>query len=47
LFPGSAIIVASAQPEIRLRPEETVWIDFEQDWLHLFDGVTKRSSRVA
>ena len=38
LFLVSSIIVASVRPEVRLRPNEAVWIKFDQDRCHLFDG---------
>jgi multiple sugar transport system ATP-binding protein len=47
LFLGSTIIIASVPPDVQLRPDETVWIEFDQDRLHLFDGVTERALRVA
>jgi multiple sugar transport system ATP-binding protein len=37
---GKAIIVASVAPEFRLAPDENVWIGFDQERLHLFDGKT-------
>jgi multiple sugar transport system ATP-binding protein len=43
LFLGSSIIVASVRPDVRLRPDETVWIKFDQDGLHLFDGITEQA----
>jgi multiple sugar transport system ATP-binding protein len=32
---------------VRLRPDETVWIEFDQDRLHLFDEATKRALQAA
>ena len=43
LFLGNSIIVASASPNIRLQPDETVWIEFDQDRLHLFDAATDQA----
>jgi multiple sugar transport system ATP-binding protein len=37
---GASIIVASVAPEFRLAPDENVWIGFDQERLHLFDGKT-------
>ena len=37
---GEAMIVASVAPEFRLAPDEAVWIGFDQERLHLFDGKT-------
>jgi multiple sugar transport system ATP-binding protein len=47
LFLGNSIIIASVQPDVRLRPDETVWIEFDQDRLHLFDGATERALQLA
>ena len=38
VFLGNAIIIASVAPNVRLWPDETVWIEFDQERLHLFDG---------
>ena len=43
LFLGNSIIIASVPPDVRLRPDETVWIEFDQDRLHLFDEATERA----
>ena len=29
------------------KPDEAVWIEFDQDRLHLFDGVTERALQAA
>ena len=47
LFLGNSIIIASVAPDVRLRPDETVWIEFDQDRLHLFDGATERALQAA
>ena len=47
LFLGNSIIIASVAPNVRLRPDETVWIEFDQDRLHLFDGATERALQAA
>jgi multiple sugar transport system ATP-binding protein len=46
LFLGSAIIIASVPPDVRLRSDETVWIEFDQNRLHLFDGATEQTLRL-
>jgi multiple sugar transport system ATP-binding protein len=46
LFLGNSIIIASVPPDVRLRPDDTVWIEFDQDRLHLFDGATERALRA-
>ena len=35
---GSTIVVVSVDPDFRLAPDEPVWIEFDQDRIHLFDG---------
>jgi multiple sugar transport system ATP-binding protein len=47
LFLGNSIIIASVPPDVRLRPDEMVWIEFDQDRLHLFDGATERALQAA
>ena len=47
LFLGNSIIIASVPPDVRLRPDEAVWIEFDQDRLHLFDGATERALQAA
>ena len=46
-FWGTLFIIASVPPDVRLRPDETVWIEFDQDRLHLFDGATERALQAA
>jgi len=42
LFLGTSIIIASVPPGGGLRPDEAVWIEFDQDKLLLFDGGTEQ-----
>ncbi|MDR3470168.1 MAG: ABC transporter ATP-binding protein [Devosia sp.] len=37
---GSAIVVVSLDPHVPIAPDEPVWLAFDQDKLHLFDGET-------
>ena len=37
---GGQVAVVSVAPDVRLRSDETVWLEFDQDRLHLFDGET-------
>jgi multiple sugar transport system ATP-binding protein len=39
---GDASIIVSVSPGTRLRADEPVWIGFDQEKLHLFDGVTQQ-----
>ena len=43
VFLGGASLVVSVPPDTRLRADETVWIEFDQAKLHLFDGVTQQA----
>src|SRR5690606_14056561 len=40
LYLGSSIVIVSVEPTFQLRPDEPVWVAFDQDRLHLFDGET-------
>jgi multiple sugar transport system ATP-binding protein len=35
---GASTIIVSSPPHIRLRPNESVWVTFDQERLHLFDA---------
>jgi len=37
---GTATVVVSVAPDIRLAPDDPVWLSFDQAKLHLFDGRT-------
>jgi multiple sugar transport system ATP-binding protein len=39
---GTANVVVSAPPHVRLNPDDNVWIKFDQNKIHLFDGVTQQ-----
>jgi multiple sugar transport system ATP-binding protein len=40
VYLGSSIVVVSANPQLRLRADQPVWIGFDQARLHLFDAAT-------
>ena len=40
---GSSTIVVSIPPHVRLAADERVWIEFDQDKVHLFDGETQEA----
>ncbi len=40
---GSESIVVSVTPDVDLASDDSVWIDFDQDKLHLFDGQTQNA----
>jgi multiple sugar transport system ATP-binding protein len=35
---GKALIIVSVRPEIRVRPDDEVWIEFDREKTHLFDA---------
>ncbi len=45
-FLGGAIVNISLPPTILVAPDETVWLEFDQDRLHLFDGQTEMALRA-
>jgi len=42
VYLGKSIVVVSTDPQTRIKPDETVWISFDQSRLHLFDARTKQ-----
>ena len=46
LYLGDAIIIVSVEPSVRLKPDQPVWIEFDQARMHLFDGETKMALRA-
>jgi multiple sugar transport system ATP-binding protein len=40
---GEAVAVVSVPPDIRLAPDDPVWIAFDQQKLHLFDAATQQA----
>ena len=40
---GSALLVASTEASFRADPDDPIWIEFDQDHLHLFDAVTEQT----
>ena len=41
VYLGSSIVTVSVPPSVALSPDESVWIGFDQQRLHLFDGTTQ------
>ncbi len=41
------VVNISLPPTVELEPDELVWIEFDQDRLHLFDGETTRALKAA
>jgi multiple sugar transport system ATP-binding protein len=47
VYLGSAIVIVSLDPNVPIRPDEPVWVAFDQDRIHLFDGETQKALAVA
>jgi len=44
---GDTMIVVSVDPSVRLASDQPVWLEFDMNRLHLFDGETERRLRPA
>jgi multiple sugar transport system ATP-binding protein len=40
---GTPVVVVGVEPQVRIAPDEPVWLEFDQEKLHLFDGETQLS----
>ncbi len=40
---GASTVVVSVSPEVRLAPDDQVWVDFDQQKIHLFDATTEQA----
>jgi multiple sugar transport system ATP-binding protein len=40
---GSSIVVVSVGPDVRLAPDDQVWVEFDQQKIHLFDAGTQQA----
>jgi multiple sugar transport system ATP-binding protein len=47
VYLGSAIVIVSLDPNADIRPDEPVWVAFDQDRMHLFDGATQKALAAA
>ncbi len=47
VFINGAVVNISLDPSVVVRPDEMVWIEFDQDRLHLFDAVTTMALTAA
>ena len=45
VYLGKSIIVVSVAPDVKLAADDAVWIEFDQQRLHLFDGATEQALR--
>jgi multiple sugar transport system ATP-binding protein len=47
VFLGNSLVIVSVPPNVRLRADQPIWIEFDQERLHLFDGLTQRALQTA
>jgi multiple sugar transport system ATP-binding protein len=47
VFVDSDIVNVSLGPTVAIEPDEPVWIEFDQDRMHLFDGTTTAALKAA
>ena len=43
VYLGSNIVIVSVEPHVEIRPDEPVWVEFDQKRMHLFDGETQQA----
>jgi multiple sugar transport system ATP-binding protein len=43
IYLGSAIVIVSVDPNFAIEPDEPVWVSFDQERIHLFDGETQQA----
>jgi multiple sugar transport system ATP-binding protein len=43
----SEVVTISLPPSVAIEPDENVWVEFDQDQVHLFDGATTAALRAA
>lgn len=41
------MLIASLEPHIPIQPDEPVWVEFDQNKMHLFDGETETALAAA
>ena len=41
VYLGTPIVIVSLDPNVAIQPDEPVWVEFDQDSMHLFDGETQ------
>jgi multiple sugar transport system ATP-binding protein len=47
VYLGTAVLIVSVEPQVRVSPDEKVWLEFDQNRLHLFDGETQQALAAA
>jgi multiple sugar transport system ATP-binding protein len=41
VYLGTAVLIVSVEPQVKVAPDEKIWLEFDQNRLHLFDGETQ------
>ncbi|MBA3518579.1 MAG: TOBE domain-containing protein, partial [Rhizobiales bacterium] len=44
---GNGMLIVSLEPHVPIRPDEPVWVEFDQNKMHLFDGQTETALAAA
>ena len=47
MYLGTAVLIVSVEPHVKVSPDEKVWLEFDQNRLHLFDGETQQALTAA
>ena len=47
VFLGSQEVMVSVEPHVAIAPDQSVWLEFDQDRLHIFDGETQQALTTA
>jgi multiple sugar transport system ATP-binding protein len=47
VFLGVSVVIVSLDPSVIVEPDQKVWIEFDQDKIHLFDGATEMALAAA
>jgi multiple sugar transport system ATP-binding protein len=47
IFLGKQEVMVSVEPHVAIAPDEPVWVEFDQNRLHLFDGETQQALAAA
>ena len=45
-FVSGAIVNISVPPSVSVAPDEPIWLEFDQDRIHLFDGATEMALKA-
>ena len=43
IYLGEHLVIVSLEPQYPIRPDEPIWVEFDQSKIHLFDGVTQQA----